>query len=469
MWCCGDPVDRVWSRHGRRHEASSRAPSLPVPVVVTALPKHLTLGHVLPAAWSTPGLGPVALPVLFLGQMLLALTGSVDAKVDAVAQSIAWFASGFGVAGVWLLGWRGFLAVFLAILTQRMLHGYEVTLGVAEALGSGLEAAAGAFLLRRVGLCGDFSRLRDVGCLLLAATVVPFVSMLVSVLARSLDHEAALHLGLLSGWGGWWRMNALGVVVVVPLVLTVHARCRAGWRPRALLDGLAVVLIAEAWLGFVLFALAPSPTGITLLHAVFAFALIAALRHGPLGASTVAVCSATFVAVATTRGFGPFQCVAYAERHAAAQVFLLTLVIVPLVFGALVASRRELEAQLRQSHKLEAIGLLAGGLAHDFNNLLTVVSGNAEALREAAADGSEARVQATEILDAAARGAGLTRQLLAFSRRQVLDPRCSNSGPWSRRCRGCCVACSAPTSRWRSGTPRRPGCESIGCSSSRCC
>ncbi|HET8654184.1 MAG TPA: ATP-binding protein [Longimicrobiaceae bacterium] len=84
---------------------------------------------------------------------------------------------------------------------------------------------------------------------------------------------------------------------------------------------------------------------------------------------------------------------------------------------------REREEELRQAQKMEAIGRLAGGVAHDFNNLLTVISGQAQLLRDEPGDADEALTSLEEILQAADRASGLTRQLLAFSRRQVLEPR----------------------------------------------
>ena len=88
-----------------------------------------------------------------------------------------------------------------------------------------------------------------------------------------------------------------------------------------------------------------------------------------------------------------------------------------------ISDRRRLEEQLRQSQKLEAIGRLAGGIAHDFNNLLTVVQGNTHFLMEEMGDNDSARECIEHISRAAQRGADLIRQLLAFSRRQVLQPR----------------------------------------------
>ena len=86
-----------------------------------------------------------------------------------------------------------------------------------------------------------------------------------------------------------------------------------------------------------------------------------------------------------------------------------------------VTDRRGLEIQLRQSQKMEAIGRLAGGIAHDFNNLLTVIQGYGQLLAENASDVKQAS-EIREVLQAADRASLLTRQLLALSRQQVLDP-----------------------------------------------
>ena len=86
-----------------------------------------------------------------------------------------------------------------------------------------------------------------------------------------------------------------------------------------------------------------------------------------------------------------------------------------------ITERKRLEQQLRQTQKLEAIGRLAGGIAHDFNNLLVAIIGNAEQLADELADRLELREMAEQVLDAGQRAADLTRQLLAFSRGQVIQ------------------------------------------------
>jgi PAS domain S-box-containing protein len=93
------------------------------------------------------------------------------------------------------------------------------------------------------------------------------------------------------------------------------------------------------------------------------------------------------------------------------------------LFAEDVTERRALEQQLRQAQKMEAIGRLAGGIAHDFNNLLMVISGYSEFLLERIGSDPTMRGHAQEIANAAGRATSLTRQLLAFSRKQMLAPK----------------------------------------------
>lgn len=87
-----------------------------------------------------------------------------------------------------------------------------------------------------------------------------------------------------------------------------------------------------------------------------------------------------------------------------------------------VTERRQIEMRLRNAQKMEAVGLLAGGVAHDFNNLLTAIKGFSSLLLEAVGENQAAQECVEEIVRAAERASGLTKQLLAFSRRQLLRP-----------------------------------------------
>jgi PAS domain S-box-containing protein len=93
-----------------------------------------------------------------------------------------------------------------------------------------------------------------------------------------------------------------------------------------------------------------------------------------------------------------------------------------------ITEQRQLEEQLHQARKMEAVGLLAGGVAHDFNNVLTGIKGYTELLMRTFAEDDPRRRDAEEIRKAADRAGSLTRQLMTFGRRQVLEPRLLDLG-----------------------------------------
>src|SRR3984957_10962662 len=92
------------------------------------------------------------------------------------------------------------------------------------------------------------------------------------------------------------------------------------------------------------------------------------------------------------------------------------------VFVEDITEHRSLQKQLEHAQKMEAVGRLAGGVAHDFNNLLMIISGYAQLLDESSADPKKVVEYATRIQDASSKAATVTRQLLAYSRKQVLEP-----------------------------------------------
>jgi PAS domain S-box-containing protein len=112
-----------------------------------------------------------------------------------------------------------------------------------------------------------------------------------------------------------------------------------------------------------------------------------------------------------------------------------------------ITERRRLEAQLQQAQKMDAIGKLAGGVAHDFNNLLMVIGSYAELMQNSLAPEHPLRRNVQEIMTASRRAADLTRQLLAFGRKQMQSLQFLSLNGIIRRSTKCCRTCCVKTSR----------------------
>jgi PAS domain S-box-containing protein len=134
------------------------------------------------------------------------------------------------------------------------------------------------------------------------------------------------------------------------------------------------------------------------------------------------------IAIAFEQGSHRFE---WDHKRAGGEVFPVEVLLTPVpdpggtklhVVWRDITERKQLESQLRQAQKMEAIGKLAGGIAHDFNNLLVAINGNAELLQDELDGNSDLLDMTRQIRWAGERAAELTRQLLAFSRKQVLRP-----------------------------------------------
>ena len=161
---------------------------------------------------------PAMKRLLFIAALLLAASVR-EGSGQFVDQAVIWFPSGVAVVGLLLLGAREAWTVALFTFVHRLLIGYDAGVAVSAAAGSTAEAFVGYLLLRKLGFDASFARLRDFLALLAAAAAAPLASILGSWLGRALVW-ANPDMPFNSGWGGWWRMNALGVLTVVPPVVT---------------------------------------------------------------------------------------------------------------------------------------------------------------------------------------------------------------------------------------------------------
>ncbi len=363
--------------------------------------------------------------------------------------TLIWPPTAFALAAVLLGGYRVAPAILVGAYVANAASS-EPHAAVAAAAGSTLVAMGGGFLVNRWA-----AGLKAFATPITTARFV-LIAIFIAGLSASVGAYVALDLGtstrieqvdwqkFASTWIAWWLGDASAVLLITPaLVLWLTDRLLPTLNIRRFLETAAILASVSAFGAVAAIVLSRDLPSAAPLLAIFAVLLLlwAALRGGPRSTATATLILAAFATVGTVLAW-PLARGAPDQSSLFLVIFSIAAATPSLILATDAAHRRQAERilcdtrkeltktreQFAQSQKMEAIGQVASGVAHDFNNLLTVIIGNLEIAQRHLDSMAELPAERLRrVINNAIRGAErattITKQLLAFSRKEPFDPK----------------------------------------------
>jgi PAS domain S-box-containing protein len=276
------------------------------------------------------------------------LAGRLGFTASAVhpVVSSAWPPSGVALAALLLMGIRFWPGIALGAFIVNLTGGIAPLAAMGIAGGNTLEALTAAWLLTSfAGFRVSLERLRDVFALVVLGAIASTpVSATVGVAVLTLSGGAA-GIPFWTIWTAWFSGDAIGIVLVTPLILTCAAGAPLRLSARDAIEASVLVAILIA------FTAALFQTPFSYVYAIFPVTIWAALRFGPRGAATASFIVSALAIGYTVRGFGPFAISTPVTNLFELQTFIAVLALTTLILAAATAARRTAESNLQRSRQ----------------------------------------------------------------------------------------------------------------------
>jgi len=309
-------------------------------------------------------------------------------RLDAVSgfASLVWAPTGIGLAAVLLGGRRLWPGIFIGALVANSVTGAPPLAALGIALGNTLEAVIGAYALRRAGFQLALDQLRDVLALILyGAALATMISATVGVATLYFNGMVGPQ-GVVETWRTWWVGDAIGALLVAPLILVWATSPRLSVPARRIAEA-ALLMLGLVVATLLVYIVPIARTGGPLDHVYVFFPLLmwAAIRFGQRGAVTATVFVSVLAIAGTVLGQGPFVEATRHESLFALQTFIGITGATFLVLGASISERERSREELRAARDTARAANRAKAdflavMSHELRTPLNAISGYAQLL-----------------------------------------------------------------------------------------